>query len=597
MIPSQPAFPGWVLPMIDHPAENGFGPMPAPVRRAACAARRWRRDLWLPLLALSACRPAGAWIATAPADTAFTAIDADGATVIPNGRLLTPRGRQIVVAPHPYGLALSRDGRSAATANSGVRPFSVSLIDDVAGGDPSVRQIPPGANTDRGVLESVFMGLAYSPDGELLYVGGGQEGAVVVFDVASGERVGEIDCNVAFDGRAYEDSYIGDLVSSDDGATLFAVDQTNFRVVILDTSTRRLVGSVPVGRYPFGITLTPDGGRVYVANVGQFEYTPVQESEPSDSVRQGLSFPAFAYGSEEAREGTTAEGYDVRGLGDPNAPEAFSVWGIDVGDRTRPRVVSRIKTGILVGEMVEDFPAVGGSSPNSLVATADRVFVSNGNNDRISVIDIARDTVVGDLALQLDPRLGGLRGLIPFGLALSPDQRRLYVAESGINAVAVVDVPTMRVLGHIPVGWFPGKLAVTPDGRHLVVANAKGFGSGPNGGPDFEPGPEGSYVGNLMRGTVSVIEIPSDAALPDETEQVVRNNFTFRRESDPAFAARARNPIPLRPGASESPIRHIVFITKENRTYDEVFGQVAGARGEAFARPLRARCARTQPER
>ncbi|MGD8278003.1 MAG: hypothetical protein PVH00_08250 [Gemmatimonadota bacterium] len=576
---------GWLTPTI--------------VKREAEAVRKGRHWVWLAslLLPLPACRPAdapsGAWIASAPAETAFTAIAAKGTTVIPNGRLLTPRGRQIVVAPHPYGLALSRDGRHAATANSGVRPFSISLIDDVAGEAPVVRQVPPGANTDRGVLESVFMGLAYSPDGSLLYVGGGQEGAVVLFDVASGERVGEIDCNASFGGRDWEDSYIGDLVASDDGSTLYAVDQTNFRVVILDTSTRSLVGSVAVGRYPFGIALTPDGSRVYVANVGQFEYSVIREAEPSDSLRQGLSFPPFSYGSEEAREGGEAEGYEVPGLGDPNAPEAFSVWGIDVRDRTDPRVVSRIKTGILVGEMVEDFPAVGGSSPNSVVATADRVFVSNGNNDRISVIDIGQDTVIGDLELRLDPRIGALRGLIPFGLALSPDHRRLYVAEAGINAVAVVDVPTLRVLGHIPVGWFPGKLAVTPDGGHLVVANAKGFGSGPNGGPDFEPGPTGSYVGNLMRGTVSVLDIPADSELPAETEQVVRNNVTFRRSGDDAFAARTRNPIPLRPGASSSPIRHIVFIAKENRTFDEVFGQIEGARGEPalarFGRDVRVR--------
>jgi YVTN family beta-propeller protein len=208
------------------------------------------------------------------------------------------------------------------------------------------------------------------------------------------------------------------------------------------------------------------------------------------------------------------------------------------------------------------------------------VFASNGNNDSVSAIDIEQDSVVVEIWLQLDQRLGGLRGHIPFGLALSPDFSRLYVAEAGINAVAVVDVETFKVLGHIPVGWFPSKLAVTPDGEKLVVANAKGWGSGPNGGPDFKPDDRGSYVGNLMNGFVSVLDIPADDELPELTARVVENNFRFRRNNDPVFASRSDNPIPLFPGHSESPIRHLVFITKENRTYDEVFGQLESGRGE-----------------
>jgi len=520
------------------------------------------------------------WVVTAPAESAPAAVVPGETSVIPNGRLLTPRGRQIVVAPHPYGLTLSRDGSLAVTANSGVRPFSISILRNPLGPETGVQQIPPGAETDEGILAAVFMGLAVSPDNDLAYVGGGQEGAVVIFDLRTGARVGEVDCNVAWAGTDYRASYIGDLVLTADGETLFAVDQTNFRLVVVDTRQRRLVGSVPVGRYPFGVTLTPSEDRVYVANVGMFEYAMISGIDPADTMRWGLSYPPFGAGSPEAREGVEREGFQVPGLGDPNAPDAFSVWGVDVSEPTHPRVVSRIKTGYLVGEMVEGFPTVGGSSPNSVVSTDQRVFVSNGNNDVISVIDTRGDSVVAEISLVPDPRMEGLRGVIPFGLALSPDGRRLYVAEAGINAVGVVDVETLKVLGHIPVGWFPSKLAVSPDGRQLLVANAKGYGSGPNGGPDFHPGPEGQFVGNLMKGVVSVLDIPSDDALAAETEQVVKNNFHFRRADDPAFASRSRDPIPLYPGASDSPIEHLVLITKENRTFDEIFGQMEGVQGE-----------------
>jgi YVTN family beta-propeller protein len=172
------------------------------------------------------------------------------------------------------------------------------------------------------------------------------------------------------------------------------------------------------------------------------------------------------------------------------------------------------------------------------------------------------------------------RGVIPFGLTVSPDQKHLYVAESGINAVGVVDVQSLKVLGHIPTGWFPSKIAVSKDNRHLIVANAKGLGSGPNGGPEFNPEPYGSYIGHLMRGTVSIIELPDVEALRHTTEAVINHNFAFRKASDPTFDWRKDNPIPLYPGEKSSPIEHIVFISKENRTYDEVFGQIDKGIGE-----------------
>ena len=525
-------------------------------------------------------KPRDLWVATAPAGEAVTAIHRDSITVIPNGRLLTPRGRQIEVAPHPYGLTLSPDGSIAVTANSGVRPFSISIIRYPLGPKPQVQQVPAGAKTDDGILAAVFMGLAISPDNQYLYVGGGQEGKVFIFDLTTGTKIGAIECNTLFNHHQYEDSYIGDLILSKDGNTLYAVDQANFRMVIINAQKRQLEASVNVGRYPFGITLAPDGKRVYVANVGMYEYNKIAGVDDNDPERRGLKFPPFGYLSKEAEQGVEIDGFKVPGLGAPNVPESFSVWAVNVELPATAKVTAKIKTGILVGQLVEDFPAIGGASPNSLVATKDRVFVSNGNNDCISVIDTQKDTVIANIQLRLDQRLGNLRGVIPFGLALSPDEKRLYAAEAGINAIAVIDLVDNAVVGHIPVGWFPSKLEVSQDGAQLIVANAKGFGSGPNGGPDFQIGPEGSYIGNLMNGTVAVLNIPDDQSLTKETLQVINNNFKFRKTTATAFDWRKNNPIPLFPGEKESPIKHIVFITKENRTFDEVFGGLKNVVGE-----------------
>ncbi len=519
------------------------------------------------------------WIVTAPADSAYCVLDTSGTTIIPNGRMIRPMGRTYRVAPHPYGLVMSQDGKVVVTANSGTTPFSVSLMRNALSGQPTIQQVPEGLRTDKGILESVFMGLAISPDNQWLYIAGGQSNKVFIFDLVTGQKKDSVNCSVVANGVDYTHGYLGDMALTRDGKTLYVVDQIGFQLLVIDVATRAILHHVPVGRYPFGIALSPDEKKVFVANVGMFAYQPFPDVDPADIKGTSHDFAAYGYGTKEMEEGTKVNGKPVPGLGSPNAPESFSVWEIATG--AAPKVVKRIKTGILVGEEVEGIPAVGGASPNSLVATNERVFVSNGNNDCISVIDLKRDTVVDNIYLQPDLRLGYFRGIIPFGLALSPDKKRLFVAEAGLNAVAVIDIASRKVLGHLPVGWFPSKLKVSPDGRQLVVANAKGYGSGPNGGEEFlAKSPISSNVGVLMRGSVTVLNIPPDDSLAYYTAQVLANNFTFRAANDPVFANRKNNPVPLYPGEKASPIKHIVFISKENRTYDEVFGQIKKGNGD-----------------
>ena len=206
-------------------------------------------------------QPADTWLISPPAGLRPTKIDRAGKTVIPNGRILTPRGRQIIVAPHPFGLVLSPDGTLAVTANGGIEPFSISVVERVTSDRPVVRQIPPGPGTDKGVLASVYMGLAVSQDNRILYVGGGEEGKIILFDPAEGRRLGEIEADGELGGKNYEDSYIGDLALSRDGKLIYALDQANFRLLIASVAERRLVASVRLGRYPFGLALSPDARR------------------------------------------------------------------------------------------------------------------------------------------------------------------------------------------------------------------------------------------------------------------------------------------------------------------------------------------------
>ncbi len=514
-----------------------------------------------------------------PAEKEYVKISKDFA-IIPNGRFITPAGKSIIVAPHPFGLAVSKDGNIAVTANSGVSPISITIIKDLKSDSPKIIQVPPGPTSDRGVLASVFMGLAISPDKKLVYVAGGQENGIFVFELESGRKKSFIDCSFKDKSSDYTDGYIGDLVLNKEGNLLYAVDQIGFRVVIVDTEKGELIKNVKVGRYPFGIALSPDEKSIYVANVGMYEYSYLKGVDFNDLKNTAPNFPASPFLSEKSIRGYKTEKYEVPPLGDPNVPESFSVWKIDVSDPKKARVTAKVKTGKLIGELIEGIPAVGGSSPNSIVATKKHVFVSNGNNDSISVINADTFEIEREIMLTLDKRLKGLRGIIPFGLTLSPNQDTLYVAEAGVNAVGVIDLKNFNLKGHIPVGWFPSKLRLDSKGEYLFVANAKGFGSGPNGGKNFKGDKDYSYIGYLMKGTVSIIKIPSKRKLKEYTGKVINNNFKFYKADDSKFNWRKENPIPLYPGEKSSPIKYIVFISKENRTFDEVFGRLEDAEGD-----------------
>ncbi len=517
----------------------------------------------------------------APAGRLPVKIDPRRVTVLPNGRLLTPSGKQVKVAPHPYGLALSPDGKTLVTVNSGTHPFSASIVTDIFGLAPHVAQIPPGSKSSDADPESVFLGADIARDNRTLYLSEGNNGRVGIFDLVTHQRLGSLSLDGEFQGKTYSHSLSGELLLSRDGKALFVLDLAHFRLVAFDTASKQAIASLAVGRMPFGLALSRDGKRVYVSNVGTFSYALVPGYDAKYARDTGITFPAFGYPSKDAEEGAIVDGKQIAGLGDPNVPESNSLYVIDVRDPSRPMVLDRIRTGLAIGGTV-----VGGSSPGAVVAGKRKVFVSNATQDSISVID-ARSRKVEENAL-IAPAGGvkGLRGVLPFGMALSPNEKRLYIACAGINAVAVVDTDLMQFLGFIPSGWFPARVAVSADGKTLFVANAKGFGAGPNGGRHFQLGPEGAYIGDITKGTVSIVTIPKDYELRPLTLQVMRNNgfvpgFLVEGQA-PASKRSPDFPVPL-PGSPSLKIHHVVFIVKENRTFDEVFGDLEGADAERDA--------------
>jgi hypothetical protein len=414
--------------------------------------------------------------------------------------------------------------------------------------------------------------VAVGADNRTLYLSEGNNGRVGIFDLVTHQRLYSLSVDGTFLGKTYADSLTAALQLSPDGRHLFVLDLAHFRLLILDTDSKQIISSTPVGRMPFGLALSPDGRLAYVSNVGMFQYSLVPGYDADRPKRTGLDFPPYGFPSKEAAEGTTVEGKQIPGLGDPNVPEANSLWVIDVADPAQPNVTAKIKTGIQVGDK-----SVGGSSPGAVVAGRAKVFVSNATQDSITIINARSNRVEKTILLEPSTTVKGLRGVLPFGMALSPDEKRLYVGCSGINAVAVLDARKGRVLGYFPTAWFPARLALSPQGKTLYVANAKGFGAGPNGGPNFKEGPEGVYIGDIMHGFVSVISsIPKGRALKQMTARVLRNNGFV--SATQAVSRNSESPVPP-PGLPSTKIHHVVFVVRENRTFDEVFGdlRIAGA--------------------
>jgi DNA-binding beta-propeller fold protein YncE len=528
---------------------------------------------------------------SAPAGDRPAKKNPDGESVLPSGRLITPLGIQIKVAPHPYGMALSPDGKTLVVVSCGNKPYLFSIITDLASQHPQVTQIPHSADSVDSDPESIFLAAAIAPDNRTLYISEGDNGRIGVFDMQTRQRLYALSLDGTVQGATYKSSLTGAIRLTQDGRRLLALDLAHYRLVILDTQSKQILSSVPVGRMPFGLALSPDEKRAYVSNVGMFQYSLVPGYDKKNPQKTGLEFPAFGFPSPESTQGVVVEGKQIAGLGDPNVPESNSVFAIDVSDPAQPWVVAKVRTGIPVGER-----SVGGSSPGDVVAGKKYVFVSNAAQDSITILDARTNQVKKTVVLEPAVSVKGLRGVLPFGMALSPNEQRLYVACAGINAVAVLDGHTGKVLGYIPTGWFPARVAVGADDFTLYVANAKGFGAGPNGGPNFHPGPEGAWVGDITKGTVSIMELPYSYIIMDGPEdgkpdlvpinrgtlrggsnQVLKNNGFSRATPTSATQAKDRTKEPITapvPSPGLGNIKHVVFIVKENRTFDEVFGDL-----------------------
>src|SRR5262249_39608389 len=384
----------------------------------------------------------------------------------------------------------------------------------------------------------------------------------------------------------FKGTFLGRMALTGGGSYLYVVDQGGFQGHVIDTrkivtgtdangrivepnNFGAVVGHVPVGRYPFDVSPSPDRATLCVAHVGIFQYTHLRPPNPTGDPNQDypLGYPGAGYPDETETSRTIKikkvnpsnlpptlrdpEGirvgyiphdtvFTVPCLGSPNVPQSSSVYALNIGSSAVSPAVSKIvKTGPLVGDVEFGFRAYGGSHPNSVAVGANAIYVANRNSDSISILNPKTYEEIQSAPLNVFREVGRtLKGVEPVALALSPDAQFLYVAEAGINAIGVLRLNgrSASLIGHIPTGWWPSAIQVSADGRTLYVANARGRGAGPNNNGDS---PKASTLG-----TVNIIPVPTAGQLADYTNRVLKNNgfVTDTRSLD------ANSPIPTRAG-------------------------------------------------
>ncbi len=348
------------------------------------------------------------------------------------------------------------------------------------------------------------------------------------------------------------------LAVSRDGQRLYAagggsnvVEQFGLRP---DGSGLELARTYPVAGYPAGLALDEARGVLYVAAQLSNELVALDVSfDPAAEPDRPL---------ELYRRRVGMFPYDLQ-LGPDGAKLYVSLWARD--QLFAPGLVSVVEAG--TGALLARVEV--GKNPEDLVLAGDgRLFVAASDGDAVDVIDTASDTRVATWSLRQTPEEPV--GLSPVALALDEPRGRLYVACAQKNSVDALSLSDGRHLGSVPAGWYPTGVALSRDGQTLYVLNGKGEGSGPNlGDIDIE---------SNMHGTLSIAPVPDLDGLAAGAAAVHRNNTAPLGFFPDRCLGRA-HPVPRSPG-EPSPIKHVIFVLRENKTYDQNLGDLEGTNGD-----------------
>jgi DNA-binding beta-propeller fold protein YncE len=486
--------------------------------------------------------------------SAASASDHDGpggGNFTPAGWRVRPAGKQVTTFTFPLGFTKSSDGKSVFVSSDSGGMQGITAIDGA-----SLNAIPvPAAN--------LFMGLALTNDG-VLYASGGNADRVFRYRVVNGIPV-PVDATEAvvfpthriadavltsipgaphplpaadgigvngYPGNSLLDGkflYVAGTLSEPSGSgadTCPAGQPACGRVSVIDTSSDTVVRRIPVGLDAYGLAIDATRHRLYVSN----------------------------WADEAGRGGGTGGTVSTVDITDPLNAHEVAVTGV-------------------------------GHHPTAVQLSHDntKLFVANTNDDSLSVLDVSGAGAPSVVSTESVRPLDGVPvGAYPDALALSPDGGTLFVALAGLNAVEIRDGNTgARMAGeakYIPTGWYPSALTVTGNASayRLWVANAKGAGvatklTGANASIFHE--------GMLLEGTVSVIDLPASTSQElDWSGEVADNDHFVRNQVDPCAPGGGItvSEVLCPPAGKTSPVKHVIYIVTENKTFDQYFGDMVG---------------------
>lgn len=437
-----------------------------------------------------------------------------------------PQDRGVILLPNGWRIAPA--GRAIHVGD-----FPMSMIGSADGrhvivsnngwSRPSLTivDVAQGFVRSRVPVEHAWLGLAWHPDGRRLYSSGAAENTVNEFAFDKGEL-----------------KPAGQIV-------------LGRPAVQLPSGTIDLAGTGFIG----GLTVDESGGRLFAVHVLGRALSSVDLK--TGQVRRTVELPAEPYTPLLARDGKTL---------------FVSLWGGAKVLALDPETLA-IRSEVAVGE-----------HPNAMALTQDgeRLFVACANTNKVWVLDLPGLVAREQISVALFPDAPA--GTTPNALAISPDGETLAVANADNNTVALVDIKTAgdsEVEGFVPTGWYPTAVLFSRNGRQLFVLNGKGLTgqANPRGPQPGSSGSEGQYQGQLLQGALSLIDVPDQAALKTYTQRVYAiTPYSDATKLRPANAP-ADSPVPRAVGDA-SPIKHVFYVIRENRTYDQVFGDLDKGNGD-----------------
>ncbi|HWF18386.1 MAG TPA: alkaline phosphatase family protein, partial [Verrucomicrobiae bacterium] len=479
----------------------------------------------------------------ASANIELPGMRADGSVLLPNQWSLRPVGQQVPLGDFPVNIAVHPDGRFAAVLHSGHGAHEIIVVD--------INEAKVVSTTK---VNEAYYGIEFARSGARLYCSGSSDEVIHVFDFKDGvlteiqpiqlcnpqER--NIPCGIAVSGNARD---------------LFVANVWGQNIAKVDLMARTNVMEIaPIPGEEDKIERKTEAEKEDPDNPNDPDLHAITKRAVLDPIKPDAPFP-----------------YACR-LDDKRQLLFVSLWA-----RSSVAVIDLKTFKVFALWPTQEHP-----NEMALTKSGRYLFVANANRNTVTVLDTTKGKTIETLYASFSS--WALPGSTPNSLALSPDENTLYVANACNNNVAVFDVSIIgksRSLGFIPVGWYPTSVRVTPDGKHLLVANGKGLISKANPkGP--QPGKkktaETQSISELFPGTLSIIELPAKKQFRKQLAAWTEDAYRCTpRESVTQVSPAHGNPVPAKVGRP-SPIKYVIYIIKENRTYDQMLGDMTEGNGD-----------------